>query len=117
MITAISERAKLVSKSSHDPIEKLDYHGAESHIAAHLYNDLERVVLPAYPQISEIKEKLLQFVGNGCLGAMMSGSGATVFGIAENLDAAEKIAHSIRSDTVRVWVTQTTNRAIEEEVI
>ncbi|MEI6427828.1 MAG: 4-(cytidine 5'-diphospho)-2-C-methyl-D-erythritol kinase [Pseudanabaena sp. ELA607] len=114
MITAISERAKLVSKSSHDPIEKLDYHGAESHIAAHLYNDLERVVLPAYPQISAVKEKLLGFVGDGCLGAMMSGSGATVFGIAENLDAAARIAESIRSDTVRVWVTQTTNRAIEE---
>jgi 4-diphosphocytidyl-2-C-methyl-D-erythritol kinase len=121
VIAAISERAKLTAQSPGDNhevvyehVNQSERHRAESHIAACLYNDLERVVLPAYPQIQAVKDQLLQFVGKGCVGAMMSGSGATVFAIAEDRDAAEKIAQSIRSEAVQVWITQTTNRAIEE---
>jgi len=41
-------------------------------------NDLEDVVFPAYPKISELKTKLLD---TGALFASMSGSGSSVFGI------------------------------------
>lgn len=43
-----------------------------------LSNDLEAVTIPSFPVIAEIRDKMLQ---NGALGAMMSGSGPTVFGI------------------------------------
>ena len=43
-----------------------------------LCNDLETVTIPNFPQISEIKKALL---GLGAAGALMSGSGPTVFGL------------------------------------
>ncbi|WP_456385348.1 4-(cytidine 5'-diphospho)-2-C-methyl-D-erythritol kinase [Desulfolithobacter sp.] len=41
-------------------------------------NDLETVTVSRYPEIQTIKERL---VGGGAVAAMMSGSGATVFGL------------------------------------
>ncbi len=127
IVAAIGERAKLPPEkltpqpeqpethlATYKAASSRDRQIAESHIASCLYNDLERVVLPAYPQIKALKDRLLEFVGQGCLGAMMSGSGATVFAIAQDRDAAAKIAEGIRSDAVEVWITQTTNHAIEE---
>jgi 4-diphosphocytidyl-2-C-methyl-D-erythritol kinase len=43
-----------------------------------LYNDLETVTIARYPEIQTIKETMFD---NGALGALMSGSGPTVFGI------------------------------------
>ena len=52
--------------------------------AVHLTNDLERVTAAKYPEIDLAKEKLLKL---GAIGALMSGSGPTVFGL---FDSAEK---------------------------
>ena len=41
-------------------------------------NDLETVVLPRFPELSFIKERLLEA---GALGTLMTGSGPTVFGV------------------------------------
>ena len=43
-----------------------------------LHNDLERVTVVRYPLIAQIKERLLAL---GAAGALMSGSGPTVFGL------------------------------------
>ncbi|QQR79452.1 MAG: 4-(cytidine 5'-diphospho)-2-C-methyl-D-erythritol kinase [Deltaproteobacteria bacterium] len=43
-----------------------------------LENDLEKVVIPRYPVLAQMKEALLNA---GALGALMSGSGGTVFGL------------------------------------
>ncbi|CAO0824752.1 4-diphosphocytidyl-2-C-methyl-D-erythritol kinase [Desulfarculales bacterium] len=43
-----------------------------------LVNDLELVILEAYPEVARIKEVLLE---EGAWGALMSGSGSTVFGV------------------------------------
>lgn len=43
-----------------------------------LRNDLERVTVSRHPEIAVIKDRLLQA---GALGALMSGSGPTVFGV------------------------------------
>lgn len=51
------------------------------------YNDFDRVVLSAYPEIRCIKQKLNDF---NCLLSNLSGSGSAVFGIFENKDLAEK---------------------------
>ena len=54
-----------------------------------LSNDLESVTIPAFPVIDEIKQQLCS---NGALGALMSGSGPTVFGLFEDQQAARRAA-------------------------
>jgi 4-diphosphocytidyl-2-C-methyl-D-erythritol kinase len=68
-----------------------------------LYNDLERVVLPAYPAIADLKQQLLE---QECLGAMMSGSGSTVFAIAPDLDRAYQIAAAVKTEAIDTWVVR-----------
>ena len=55
-------------------IEAGDLHG----MVARMGNVLETVTIPAYPQIGQISSLMKE---NGARGAMMSGSGPTVFGI------------------------------------
>lgn len=52
-----------------------------------LSNDLESVTIPAFPVIADIKRSL---VGFGAIGALMSGSGPTVFGLFGDEAAARK---------------------------
>jgi 4-diphosphocytidyl-2-C-methyl-D-erythritol kinase len=52
-----------------------------SDVVDSLHNDLEAVTIPAYPEVAEIKKELLD---RGATGALMSGSGPTVFGVFEN---------------------------------
>ncbi len=63
-------------------------------IGQRLHNDLERVVIPAYPQILHLKETFQQA---GCLGAMMSGSGSTVFALCEGEQQAQKVQQQGRA--------------------
>lgn len=59
--------------------------GTSAEVVSQLYNDLERVTVEAYPQINQVKQQLLE---KGALGSLMSGSGATVFGVFETFEAA-----------------------------
>jgi 4-diphosphocytidyl-2-C-methyl-D-erythritol kinase len=59
-----------------------------------LYNDLEKVVLPAYPLVAELRAA---FGKTDNLGVMMSGSGPTVFALAKDLTGAESIAQAVRN--------------------
>ncbi len=52
-----------------------------------LFNDLEPVVIEGYPQIQDIKEELNR---SGACGALLSGSGSTVFGVYSDSEKAEK---------------------------
>ncbi len=47
-------------------------------LAKALGNDLEKAVTPLHPQIEQVKQQLVK---SGALGALMSGSGSSVFGI------------------------------------
>ncbi len=64
-------------------------------IANRLENVLETVTIPEYPVIQEIKNLM---TGCGALGALMSGSGPTVFGIFEREEEALAAASAIRSE-------------------
>ena len=55
-----------------------DFRGEKSQLVRLLENDLERVTIPAFPVIDTIKTLLLQA---GADGALMSGSGPSVFGV------------------------------------
>ena len=54
--------------------------------ARHLTNDLERVTAQKYPEIRLLKDKLLN---SGAIGALMSGSGPTVFGLFDDAETAK----------------------------
>lgn len=66
-----------------------------------LYNRLEEAVIPRHPQIARIKERLLEL---GAKGALMSGSGPSVFGIAEDDKRAEEIYGKIKKDFEKVFL-------------
>jgi 4-diphosphocytidyl-2-C-methyl-D-erythritol kinase len=59
-------------------------------------NDLESVTIPAFPVIAEIKNAMLQ---HGALGAMMSGSGPTVFGLYQDKDTAEQAREALTKNS------------------
>ncbi len=63
--------------------------------AHHLANDLERVTVQKYPEIGMLKEKLLSL---GAIGALMSGSGPTVFGLFDNTDTAKSAKQTLSCD-------------------
>ncbi|MCR4568563.1 MAG: 4-(cytidine 5'-diphospho)-2-C-methyl-D-erythritol kinase [Pseudobutyrivibrio sp.] len=69
---------------SHPDIDKLinDIKAKDLHsICSHMGNVLEEVTIPMHPVISDIKKNMMD---NGAVGAMMSGSGPTVFGFFED---------------------------------
>jgi 4-diphosphocytidyl-2-C-methyl-D-erythritol kinase len=60
-----------------------------------LHNDLESVSLEIHPELAGLKKMLLR---EGALGALMSGSGPTIFGIFRNGKEAEKNLEVIRKE-------------------
>jgi len=60
-----------------------------------LHNDLEQVTLARYPLLETIK---LTLVEHGALGALMSGSGATIFGLFPDLEQAQQVAKDLTRD-------------------
>jgi 4-diphosphocytidyl-2-C-methyl-D-erythritol kinase len=69
-----------------------------------LHNDLEIVTCQRHPVITAIKERLL---AGGAAGALMSGSGPTVFGVFDDQDQAGKIAKVLSTETD--WWVQVVN--------
>ncbi|MCC8167908.1 MAG: 4-(cytidine 5'-diphospho)-2-C-methyl-D-erythritol kinase [Clostridiales bacterium] len=61
-------------------------------VARDMGNVLETVSIPHLPVIGEIKERMM---AQGALGAMMSGSGPTVFGLFENVADCERAKEAI----------------------
>jgi 4-diphosphocytidyl-2-C-methyl-D-erythritol kinase len=61
-------------------------------VSLHLCNDLEAVTISKYPEIKLVKQQLNQ---HGALGALMSGSGPTVFGLFSDPKKADKALQAI----------------------
>lgn len=72
-----------------EAIKQKDLYG----IADRFGNVLENVTIPAYPVIQEIKDLMLE---QGAIGALMSGSGPTVFGLFTNPKVAAKAHEEMR---------------------
>lgn len=68
--------------------------GDKAAVAEHLLNVLEPVTAKIHPRIEDIKAELVK---NGALGAVMSGSGPTVYGIFADKRTACRAADHIRS--------------------
>jgi len=70
-----------------------------------LYNDLELASVQMVPEILVVKQHLLDAK---CYGALMSGSGSCVFGIAQGKLHAIEVAEQLRKKGYKnVWVTRT----------
>jgi 4-diphosphocytidyl-2-C-methyl-D-erythritol kinase len=73
-------------------------------VAAALTNNLETVVEPVLPVIGRMKAALL---AAGALGAIMSGSGPTVLGVARSLDHARQIRSRVSRVGWACWAVRT----------
>ena len=73
--------------------------------AADLVNDLEDVVFARYPELAAIKHQLIDA---GADGAVMSGSGSTILGLAPSAPSARAIAERLRgaNRTLQVHAVQ-----------
>lgn len=66
-------------------------------IASSMGNVLEKVTIDMHPEIAQIKECMLE---NGALGAMMSGSGPTVFGIFRDRKTAQSAYEKVKEQGI-----------------
>jgi 4-diphosphocytidyl-2-C-methyl-D-erythritol kinase len=73
-------------------------------VAAAVTNGLERAAARLWPGLAEVKAALLEA---GCVAALMSGSGPTVFGIAPSHRAALRIRDVLGTRPWRLWVART----------
>ncbi|MBW4694645.1 MAG: 4-(cytidine 5'-diphospho)-2-C-methyl-D-erythritol kinase [Lyngbya sp. HA4199-MV5] len=78
-----------------------------SKIGQRLRNDLEKVVLPAHPQVLQLREAFQRF---NPIGTMMSGSGPTVFALVESQAQAEalqdKVREAIANPDLELWIAK-----------
>jgi 4-diphosphocytidyl-2-C-methyl-D-erythritol kinase len=72
-------------------------------VAASLGNTLERVATTRYPDVEQMEAALL---AAGALGAAMSGSGLTVFGVARSYDHARQIRARIARARWACWAVR-----------
>lgn len=115
-----------ISVSTAWAYQNYDAHGAKQHpdneaiqkaiasgdgktVAKLLCNVLESVTIKKYEVISKYKQMMME---HGALASMMSGSGPTVFALAESEERAKDIAAFMRQATdAEVFVTKTVGRA------
>ena len=107
----VYQNLKLDDTTIHPDIDRLidDIKAKNLHdITAHMGNVLETVTIPNHPVIDEIKKHMLS---NGAVGAMMSGSGPTVFGLFDDEDTAKKAYKAMRSSHLarQVYLTSIYN--------
>jgi 4-diphosphocytidyl-2-C-methyl-D-erythritol kinase len=82
--------------------------GAE--VASLLYNDLEPITFELRPELEDKKRALIEA---GSLGASLSGSGPTLYGVAGNEDHARRIANRVEQVFDKVIVVRSQPECIE----
>lgn len=73
-------------------------------MVTHLGNSLEPVTAKRYPQVHLLKEKFMQF---GADGAVMSGSGPTVFGLCHKYSRAKRVYNGLKGFCDHVSIVRT----------
>jgi 4-diphosphocytidyl-2-C-methyl-D-erythritol kinase len=74
-------------------------------VATSLYNGLEAAVAPHHPEIGRMRAALL---AAGALGAVMSGSGPTVVGVARSFEHARQLRARLTRASWACWAVRTT---------
>ena len=73
-------------------------------VATSLYNGMEAAAAAVFPQIVQMRAALL---AAGALGALMSGSGPTVFGVARSYEQARQIRARVARGSWECWAVRT----------
>lgn len=107
----VFETFALTSENEDSIVASFRKHDIASLSLKNMYNDLEPVTSGKYPEIEQMKERLIDA---GAFRAMMSGSGPTVFGVFPDRESEEidfsGVAARLRRDyqyrvfVVRAWV-------------
>ena len=79
-------------------------------LAENMYNVLEEVTKDKYPVIDEIEKVMME---NNALGAMMSGSGPTVFGLYDKEEHAKKCKNILLKKYNQVYVVKGYEKGVE----
>ena len=79
-------------------------------VAGNMYNALEACVFPRYPQIEALKTKFSDY--GGSYGALMSGTGATVFSLVQDGNLAHQMACSFGSEWSFCTATATSKTSL-----
>ena len=111
----VYENLRLDENTVHPDIDALiqDIKDKDLHeVCNHMGNVLETVTIPNYPIIDEIKKKMMN---SGAIGAMMSGSGPTVFGLFEDEETAKKAYKEMKKSELakQVYLTDIYNNRIK----
>ena len=111
----VYENLRLDENTVHPDIDALiqDIKDKDLHeVCNHMGNVLETVTIPNYPIIDEIKKKMMN---SGAIGAMMSGSGPTVFGLFEEEETAKKAYKEMKKSELakQVYLTDIYNNRIK----
>ena len=109
----VYENLRLNDKTVHPDIDALVENIRKKDlnaVASEMGNVLETVTIPNYPVIAQIKEHMLE---QGAVGAMMSGSGPTVFGLFEDGDTAVAAYEKMKESGLakQVYLTSIYNNA------
>lgn len=95
-------------------IVKAIIHEDGEQIGQKLHNDLEKVVLPEYPQVLQLRQA---FQNSGVLGALMSGSGSSVFGLCASFEQAQQVQQQVRAaipdPDLDLWIAQLCTTGIQ----
>ncbi len=115
--TYVSDTAgiKFRTKKVHSsPLLTAIAHQESPEIGKSIHNDLEKVVLPEYPQVADLKAA---FAAQNVLGTMMSGSGPTVFALCESEQQAIAVRQQVRTQIsdpqLKFWVTKFSTSGIQ----
>jgi 4-diphosphocytidyl-2-C-methyl-D-erythritol kinase len=73
-------------------------------VSSSLFNKFESVIIPENPSILKIKDLILE---NGALGALMSGSGPSVFGIFENENDQKRAFDALQKEKIQAFLCKT----------
>ncbi|MGL5075629.1 MAG: 4-(cytidine 5'-diphospho)-2-C-methyl-D-erythritol kinase, partial [Waterburya sp.] len=102
------------AKVRSSPLVKAITHKNSTEIGKLIYNDLEKVVLPEYPQVAALKAA---FAAQNVLGTMMSGSGPTVFALCTSQEQAIAVKQQVRNQIpdpqLNFWVTKLVSHGIQ----
>ncbi len=88
-------------------VEKADMFG----VANYLYNVLEPQVFHIHPELANLKTQLS--TQTGCCGALMSGSGATIFAIMRDIETAQRCRSHFKNIVSFCTITTTNPIGVE----
>jgi 4-diphosphocytidyl-2-C-methyl-D-erythritol kinase len=95
------------------PLVQSIQHKDPDKIGRLLHNDLEKIVLGAYPQVAQLRETMQQAGG---VGTMMSGSGPTVFTLcrshAEATEVLQKTRTSLNDSQLGLWLAPLSTQGV-----